>query len=132
VTTTKDHLEKSMLDGQFRQDLFYRVNVATLTVPPLRDRKEQVVPIIEYYLTFYQQKYGKDVSPLSAKTLKVLEDYPWPGNVRELENVIKRFVLFRNDEGVIQDLIQNHKENGLGPRESGSGSADLEGLRRST
>lgn len=122
VTTTKDHLEKSMLEGQFRQDLFYRINAITLTVPPLRDRREQIHPLIQYYLNLYNEKYGKKVSPLSSNSLRVFQDYSWPGNVRDLENMIKRLVLFGKEEMVIQELIRNQGGAGMGTDSSANGS----------
>ena len=115
VTTTKDHLEQSILDGQFREDLFYRINVMTLTLPPLRDRKEQILPFTHYFFSLYKEKYRRSTPALSAKSLKTLERYPWPGNVRELENLIKRIVLFgeEDEDQVIQNLICNQLGQGL-------------------
>jgi two-component system, NtrC family, response regulator AtoC len=113
VTTTKDHLEKSILEGQFREDLFYRINVMTLTLPPLRDRREQILPFTHYFFNLYKEKYRRDVPALPSRNLKTLEDYPWPGNVRELENVIKRIVLFGEEDKVIQDLIGNQSGQGF-------------------
>src|SRR5512139_478623 len=59
IATTKDHLEKTMMEGHFREDLFFRINVINITVPPLRERKEQILPLLQYYLNFYKNKYGK-------------------------------------------------------------------------
>jgi transcriptional regulator with PAS, ATPase and Fis domain len=95
------------MEGQFREDLFYRINVMTLTLPPLRDRREQILPFAHYFFNLYKEKYRRSVPALSSGTLKTLERYPWPGNVRELENVIKRVVLFDEEDKVIHDLISN-------------------------
>ncbi|MEI9478379.1 MAG: sigma-54 dependent transcriptional regulator [Deltaproteobacteria bacterium] len=106
LATTRDHLERSMLEGRFRQDLFYRINVMAITVPPLRDRREQIVPLSQYYFEFYKTKYGKPVHSLSLRTLGVFKNYHWPGNVVELENMIKRIVLFGEEEAVVHNLIR--------------------------
>lgn len=104
IATTKDHLQKSMMEGQFREDLFFRINVINITVPPLRDRKEQIPSLSEYYLNFYKNKYGKDVPPISPKVIRVFKEYAWPGNIRELENMIKRIVIFGEGEEVLKNL----------------------------
>lgn len=105
ITTTKDHLERSMIEGRFREDLFFRINVMSITVPPLRDCREQILPLCKYFLNLHKKKYERPIPPLSAKIMKSFKEYHWPGNIRELENVIKRIVLFGQEEVVIQDLI---------------------------
>jgi len=107
LATTRDHLEQSMIEGRFRQDLFYRINVVTITLPPLRDRREQIVPLSQHFLEFYKMKYGKPVHSLSLRTLGLFKNYPWPGNVIELENTVKRIVLFGEEETIVQTLIKN-------------------------
>ena len=114
VTTSKDHLEKSMLEGHFREDLFYRINVMSITVPPLRDRREQILPLSHYFFDFYKMKYGKNILALSSKTINAFHEYHWPGNVRELENVIKRVVLFGEEELNTQGPIRNEFRMGIG------------------
>jgi two-component system response regulator AtoC len=111
VTTTQDHLEKLMKEGLFREDLFYRINGVTLTVPPLRDRREQIIPLSQYFLNFYRTKYGKPLPSLSFATLSTFKSYEWPGNIRELENVIKRIVLLGEEEKTIGELIRSKREN---------------------
>jgi len=100
ITTTKDHLGKSMMEGRFREDLFFRINVMSIIVPPLRERKEQIPPFSKYFCNLYMGKYAKSLPPLSAKTIGIFHEYDWPGNIRELENVIKRIVLFGEEEVV--------------------------------
>lgn len=104
ITTTKDHLEKSMMEGRFREDLFFRINVMSITVPPLRDRREQIVPLSQYFFDLYKTKYERSVSSLSLTMIEAFKDHHWPGNIRELENMIKRIVIFGEEETVIQDL----------------------------
>jgi two-component system response regulator AtoC len=103
ITTTKDHLESLMAGGRFREDLFFRINVMSLTVPPLRDRREQIVPLSQYFLDLYRVKYNRSVPAPSAETIDALREYHWPGNIRELENVIKRMVIF-GEESALEEL----------------------------
>jgi two-component system response regulator AtoC len=114
VTTTKSHLEKLMLEGQFRKDLFYRINVMTIIVPPLRDRREQILPFMTFFLNLYKFKYGRTVAALSPETVNAFQEYSWPGNIRQLENIIKRVVLFGEEKVVMQGFPDNEfKDNGL-------------------
>jgi transcriptional regulator with PAS, ATPase and Fis domain len=110
ITTTKDHLEKAIVEGRFRADLFFRINVMTMTIPPLRDRREQILPLSQYFFNFYKMKYGREIPPLSSNTMDVFKEYHWPGNIRELENIIKRIVLFGQEEMVLHDLIHKRLE----------------------
>ena len=105
ITTTKDHLEELMMEGRFREDLFFRINVISITVPPLREQREQIIPLSQYFFNFYKTKYARSIPPLSSKILNIFEEYYWPGNIRELENMIKRIVIFEGEEKVLQDLI---------------------------
>ena len=107
VATTNHHLEQSILEGQFREDLFYRINVMPLSLPPLRDRREQVLPLTHYFFNLFREKYVKTVPPLSSRTLRTFQGYSWPGNVRELENVVKRIVLLGEEDKVVQELVSN-------------------------
>jgi len=111
ISTTQDHLADAMLNGLFRRDLFYRVNVISITLPPLRDRKEQIIPFSQYFYKFYQAKYGRNLPPLSFKTLSTLKACDWPGNIRELEDIMKRIVLL-GEEGInLNDLTLEKREN---------------------
>ena len=105
IATTQDHLEQAVKEGLFREDLFYRINTVTVTIPPLRDRKEQIVPFSQYFLNLYRTKYGRSVSSLSLRTLGAFKKYHWPGNIRELENTIKRIVLLGDEEAVVRALV---------------------------
>ena len=99
IATTQDHLEKSMMEGHFREDLFFRINVINITLPPLRDRKDQILPLSQYYFDFYKKKYGKDIHLIFVKgDSHAFKEYPWPGNIRELENMIKRIVIFGEED----------------------------------
>ena len=93
VATTNRDLEKEVQEGRFRQDLFYRLNVFPITVPPLRQRKEDIPLLVQTFIERYSRKLGKQITSIQKDTMKVLEDYPWPGNVRELESIIERAVI---------------------------------------
>jgi two-component system response regulator AtoC len=112
IATTQDHLEKSMIAGHFREDLFFRINVIDITVPPLRDRREQILPLSQYFLDLYKKKYGKDVPSFSSKVITAFKEYLWPGNIRELENMIKRMVILGEEDTVLQNLLGKKWEDG--------------------
>jgi two-component system response regulator AtoC len=114
ITTTKDHLEKSMSEGRFREDLFFRINLITITVPPLRERKGQIPHLCQYFFNFYRTKYAKLISPLTPKALDIFHQYDWPGNMRELENIIKRIIILGREETALQELFEKNS-NGNGP-----------------
>jgi two-component system response regulator AtoC len=106
------------MEGHFRQDLFFRINVINITVPPLRDRKEQILPLSQYYLNFYQNKYGKDVPSFSPKVIHAFNEYAWPGNIRELENMIKRVVLFGEEDPTLKNLSGKTVDDGINSESS--------------
>jgi transcriptional regulator with GAF, ATPase, and Fis domain len=93
VATTNRDLEEEVRKGRFRQDLYYRINVFPITVPPLRQRKGDIPLLVRAFLERYSRKLGKQITSVHKKTMKTLQDYPWPGNVRELENIIERAVI---------------------------------------
>lgn len=101
MAATNQDLEAAMSSGQFRPDLFYRLSVVTLTVPPLRRRREDIVPLVENYLAEYRQQLGRsDIEGIEETALAKMRAYGWPGNVRELINVVERAVLLC-DGGVV-------------------------------
>lgn len=105
ITATNKHLFNLIEKEKFREDLFYRLNVITIDLPPLRDRGDDVLLLVKYFIKKYATELGKDVPEFSEKALKVLRDYHWPGNVRELENVIHRIIVMNDDKTIeIPDL----------------------------
>jgi transcriptional regulator with PAS, ATPase and Fis domain len=116
IATTKDHLEETVMEGRFREDLFFRVNVINITVPPLRDRKEQILPFSQYYLNFYKKKYGREIPPFSPIMADAFKEYAWPGNIRELENMVKRIVLFGEEGTVLHTISSKGLEDGKDPK----------------
>jgi Nif-specific regulatory protein len=93
ITATNKDLERSISEGHFREDLYYRLNVFTIFVPPLRERKSDLLLLADHFLQKYSKEHAKDVRRISTPAIDMLTSYHWPGNVRELENVIERAVL---------------------------------------
>ncbi len=112
IAATNRNLEEAISKGTFREDLYYRLNVVTITLPPLRDRKEDIPPLIEHFLKKYSRENKKEVTSLSKEARDLLLHYNYPGNVRELENIIERaVVLCRGNTLTTQDLPLNLRES---------------------
>lgn len=93
ITATNKNLSEAVREGHFREDLYYRINVITLEIPPLRERKEDIPLLIKYYLNKYTKDFGKEEKVITPDALSLLIGYRWPGNIRELQNVLERAVL---------------------------------------
>jgi len=93
-----------MLRGQFREDLYYRLKVIEATVAPLRERKDEILPLTDFFITKYSQRYNRPVRTLTPELRERFLHYEWPGNVRELENMIKRFVILQDEQLVVREL----------------------------
>ena len=93
ITATNKELKDFIKAGRFREDLYYRLNVINITIPPLRERKEDIPELAYYFLKKYSRKLSRDISDFQPGVLELLTEYPWPGNARELENVIERAVI---------------------------------------
>jgi transcriptional regulator with GAF, ATPase, and Fis domain len=93
IAATNRNLEQEIKSGRFREDLYYRLNVFPITVPPLRQRKEDIPLLVNHFVTKFNKKIGKRIETVSKDTLNILQEYHWPGNVRELESVIERAVI---------------------------------------
>jgi two-component system response regulator AtoC len=104
VAATNKNLHAMVRGGTFRQDLFYRLNVVDVHVPPLRERREEIAPLLDYYITRHARTYERPVPTLSADLLRDLLDYDWPGNVRELENLTMRLVVLGTDAFVAEEV----------------------------
>jgi transcriptional regulator with PAS, ATPase and Fis domain len=104
VAATNADLERAVANGEFREDLFFRVNVVCITLPPLRQRRDEIPLLTDLFLRQYSEHYNKPPLAVGAQTMRLLADYDWPGNVRELENLIKRMVILGSDEAIARDL----------------------------
>ena len=104
VCATNRKLEQEIENGTFRSDLFYRINVVNLHLPPLRERASDIPDLVAYFLDYHNRKYNCRARALSSELMTELRKYHWPGNIRELENLIKRYVILGNEEVISTDL----------------------------
>ncbi|MGH0950047.1 sigma-54 interaction domain-containing protein [Bacillus mycoides] len=109
VAATNRDLSTMVKQGTFRKDLYYRLNVIPISIPPLRERTEDILPLIYHYLQHFNKKYGRDVK-LAPSTLQMFVGYPWEGNNREIENVIERIVITADDFVTVEDLPLSMQE----------------------
>jgi len=103
VAATNRDLQAAIAQGRFREDLFYRLNVVPIEVPPLRERKEDIPLLVEYFVDRYASKIGKRITGIAKKSMDLLQSYRWPGNIRELQNVIERSVIICDSENLSVD-----------------------------
>jgi len=126
LVATNKKMEEAVRDGCFREDLYYRLNVVNLLIPPLRERREEIPIFTEYFLNKFAKKYNKKVRPISDRMKKVLLQHHWLGNVRELENIIQRYIVFGEEEPIIKELTEvtdqepSRKEKEAYPDKDGS------------
>jgi len=124
IATTNRKLEQEVAAGRFRRDLYFRLNVISLSVPPLRDRREDIPELVEHYRALYAAKTGKDVTGIDETALKMLSEYHWPGNVRELANAMERAVVLTSNRKLRRDDFPMSFR--LGGHSSGTMEADLD------
>ncbi len=104
IAATNRNLEEAVRDQSFREDLYYRLNVVTVNLPPLRDRMDAVPLLVEHFLEKYNEQYRKDKGALSAEAMNTFMQYHWPGNIRELENMVKRIVVLGNEQVMLSEI----------------------------
>lgn len=134
IAATNRDLEKMVKEGKFREDLYYRLNVVPIFVPPLRERKEDIPPLIEHFLNKFGKEYGKNIK-ISSSALEILKHYNWPGNVRELENTIERLIILTEkgviDEDDIPSYMKKTPQRQLGSMDSSNSLIeDIENIER--
>ena len=126
IAATNRELIVDMEAGRFREDLFYRVAVYPITVPPLRDRREDIPPLVQHFAQHYAQRRGKRIEEVPAELMRRLQAYDWPGNVRELQNVIERAVLTTRDRVLrLAEPLKSAANEKVATRENGSDAPDL-------
>ncbi len=108
LAATNKPLERAVEEGMFREDLFYRLNVVTIHIPPLRERREEIPIFLDFFMRKYSEYYGKQPPPFSDYAVSRMIEYSWPGNIRELENLAKRYVIVGNEPQIIREL-STHK-----------------------
>ena len=132
LAATNSDLRKMVVDGRFREDLFYRLNVITLTLPPLRERKEDIPQLVDHFLRKFCDENSREGLQFTPEALKVMMDYSWPGNVRELENAVERAVVLSSGPSLGVDLLPEQlfqnvtKETRAFPAESFDGRSLFE------
>jgi two-component system response regulator AtoC len=104
IAATNRNLEEAVADGSFREDLYYRLNVVTVHLPPLRERKDSIPLMVDQFLQKNNEQYRKSVTQLSPDTMNIFMKYHWPGNVRELENMVRRMVVLGNEQAVVTEI----------------------------
>ena len=104
LAATNRDLEQMMLRGDFREDLYYRLKVIEAMVPPLRERRDEIPSLTDFFIVKYSHRYNRPVRPLSDQLRQRFLEYEWPGNIRELENMIKRFVILQDEQMVVREL----------------------------
>jgi transcriptional regulator with PAS, ATPase and Fis domain len=106
VAATNRDVEVAVRDGAFREDLYFRLNVVCITLPPLRQRRDEIPQLTTLFLRQYSEHYNKPLLALASDTLRLFAEYDWPGNVRELENLMKRTVILGSDESIRRELAE--------------------------
>ena len=107
VAATNRDLEKMMADGEFREDLYYRLKVIEVTVPALRERRDEIATLTDFFVARYSRKYNRPTRPISEELRQLFATYGWPGNIRELENMIKRVVILQDEQLVVREIQSN-------------------------
>jgi transcriptional regulator with PAS, ATPase and Fis domain len=118
VAATNRRLSEAIEDGTFRNDLYYRLQVLEIEVPPLRERPQDLEVLINVFLREFNTKLGLETEPVDGKLLEILQKYPWPGNVRELKNVLKRIVILEEPAKLQESHFPAHILEGRNPRGS--------------
>ena len=126
IAASNRDLEKEVKEGRFRQDLFFRLNVVPLALPPLRERPEDIPLLAAYFATKSAEKHGQSTPELAAELIEVLQEYEWPGNVRELENLIERLVVLSNGPSLGIEFVPEKMLRAL-PGTSATDESTLEG-----
>ena len=116
LVATNKNLEKAVREGDFRKDLYHRLNVVNIFVPPLRERRDDIPVLCEYFVEKYNRKYNRKTKAISGNLMKAFGNYDWPGNVRELENIVRRVVVLRDEGRILEELTERCKKKEKYPR----------------
>ncbi|MFI5314387.1 MAG: sigma-54-dependent transcriptional regulator [Myxococcota bacterium] len=115
IAASNRNLEVAVREGSFREDLFYRLNVVTIGLPPLRERRDEIPVLADHFVERYAREYGKDPKPLPDDVRAAFEAFDWPGNIRELENLVKRIIVLGTAEPVLQELRARGSQTARAP-----------------
>jgi len=122
VAATNRDLEKMMAAGEFREDLYYRLKVIELTVPSLRERRDEIPTLTDFFVARYSRKYNRPARPISEELRQLFATYDWPGNIRELENMVKRVVILQDEQLVVREIQRNLQRAAAAPSLVGVGA----------
>jgi DNA-binding NtrC family response regulator len=128
IAATNRDLRAMVSDGRFRDDLYYRINVLSIDVPPLRERREDIPVLIEYFLKKHTKNTSRLVTGLTSETKKLMNDYSWPGNVRQLESAIERAILLSEGDQITPDDLPTEVRQEVGPAAEGAFKLPAEGI----
>ena len=115
VAATNRDLEAMLVSGDFREDLYYRLKVIELTVPALRERRDEIPTLTDFFVARYSRKYNRPARPISEELRQLFATYDWPGNIRELENMIKRVVILQDEQLVVREIQRNMQRAAAAP-----------------
>jgi len=136
IAATNRDLKQFVEERRFRQDLYYRLNVVPIHLPPLRERREDIFPLIEYFIQVFNKKIGRNISEVSNEALRALIDYDWPGNIRELRNIIEHLMILSKGDVIQEEILpseireSDHKGNLRPNRLPADGSEKLPDFRK--
>ena len=123
IAATNINMKEAMSNKTFREDLYYRLNGFTLNIPPLRERREEIPVLAEYFMRKGARRYGRDPLPFSARLLDTLSSHSWPGNLRELENVVNRYLVLGDERAILEELAPaTSTQSGVTPAEAANGA----------
>jgi nitrogen regulation protein NR(I) len=128
IVATNKNLEEAISGGQFRDDLYYRLNVVSITIPPLRERKEDISDLVSYFLKKFNRELKKEIAGITPDAMKKVISYGWPGNVRQLENVLKRAMVLCQGEWILEDHILLERGDERRPGVEALGERNLEDI----
>ncbi len=129
ICATNRPLEDAVQNGTFRQDLFYRINVLNLQLPPLRERLGDIPELARYFLDHFNDQFNMRARPISSRTLAMMQRYAWPGNIRELENLVKRYSIMGSEDAITGELVQR-KAHTFGADIPSNGNLPLKKMMR--
>jgi len=132
ITATNQDLSSAVQAGKFRSDLFYRLNVVPIHIPPLRERKDDLIPLLNYLLDKFASKYGKKIGTLPPEVMATFSNYDWPGNIRELENVMERMVVMSETDSLSLDQVPSEIRGVVSTTKASGLKATIETLSQVT
>ena len=127
IAVTNQDLEQKVRSGKFREDLFYRLNVIPVYIPPLRERPEDILPLVNAFLRKYNDIFGMQVNDITPEALAALRAYCWPGNIRELENVVERALNFTNEKVIRSEHLPPYLRKAISSSQQSTGLTERAG-----